>query len=57
MSRLSVTDYKFADLLSQAFFNVHPVLLQIFKETLESSLVQLRNQGNRSQGLSSRDAL
>ena len=44
MSSLSVTDYKFADLLSQAFFNVHSVLLQIFKESLESSLVQLRDQ-------------
>jgi len=44
MSSLSVTDYKFADLLSQAFFNVHNVLLQILKEALESSLIQLRDQ-------------
>lgn len=44
MSSLSVTDYKFTDLLSQAFSEVHNVLLQIFKEALENSLLQLRDE-------------
>ena len=44
MSSLTVTDFKFTDLLSQAFFNVHSVLLQILKEALENSLIQLRDE-------------
>lgn len=44
MSSLTVTDFKFADLLSQAFSDVHSVLLQILKEALENSLIQLRDQ-------------
>ena len=43
MQSLPVTDYKFSDLISQAFFEVHSVLLQIFKETLENSLLQIRD--------------
>jgi len=44
MPSLSVTNFKFTDLLSQAFYNVHSVLLQILKEGLESSLIELRDQ-------------
>ncbi len=44
MPSLSVTDYKFSDLLSQAFSEVHSDLLQLLKESLESSLIQLRDE-------------
>ena len=44
MSGLSVTDYKFTDLLSQAFSEVHSVLLQILKAALEDSLLRLRDE-------------
>jgi len=44
MSSLTITNIKFTDLLSQAFSGVHGVLLEILKEALESSLIQLRDQ-------------
>ena len=44
MSSLTVTNFRFTDLLDQAFSEVHSVLLHILKESLENSLLNLRDE-------------